>query len=105
MQTGRVHGDKRIARAHRVDNREQAPEHEMVHRDRDEADARHRMQPQNHPLGVRAGSQIERADDPALGRHRDEQDEDGRPAEPVDDHEESQHDVGDWQRCGRRHWL
>src|SRR5882672_11226541 len=38
LQTGRVRGDKGVARANRLDDRTQPPEDEVVQRDGDEAD-------------------------------------------------------------------
>ena len=48
-----VRGDERVARANRLDDREQPLEDDVVQRDRDEAEHRDRAQAHDQPLSLR----------------------------------------------------
>ena len=100
LQTGRVRGDERVARANRLDDREQPLEDDVVQRDRGEAEHGDRAQAHDQPVRVRRRRQLERAHDPLLVGHGDQQREDRGADQPVQDDEDPQHDVRDRQRGG-----
>ena len=60
LQTVRVRGDERVARANRLDDREQPSEDDVVQRDRDEAEHGDRAQAHDQPVCLRRRRELER---------------------------------------------
>ena len=104
LQTERVRGDERVARANRLNDREQPFEDDVVQRDRDEAEHRDRAQAHDEPLRLRRRRKLERAHDPLLVGHDDQQSQDRGSPKPVQDDENPQYDVCD-REGGGGGWL
>ena len=68
LQTGRVRGDERVARANRLNDREQPFEDDVVQRDRGETEHGDRAQAHDQPLCLRRRREFESAHDPLLVR-------------------------------------
>ena len=68
LQTGRVRGDERVARANRLNDREQPFEDGVVQRDRGETEHGDRAQAHDQPLCLRRRREVESAHDPLLVR-------------------------------------
>ena len=108
LQTLRVRGDERVARANRLNHREQPFEER-----RSSTGSRTRpttaiaCRPTTSRFSFRRRRKAERGPDPLTGGHGDQQNDDPGTAQPVQDYEDPQHDVRDRQRGGRLgfHWY
>ena len=101
LQPVGVGGDERVARAHRLDHRDQPLEDGMVEQDGDEAERGDGAQAHDHRRYAGVGRDAERGQGPLLGDDgRGQQGQDRRAGQPVEHDEDAQDDIGDGQ-CGR----
>ena len=98
LQTLRVRGDERVARANRLDDREQPLEAGMIEWNCDQAERGDRAQAHDHTGCVRRRREIQSAHDPLLVREDEQQREDQWQRQPVDDDQDPEQDVRDRQR-------
>jgi hypothetical protein len=89
VQTGRVRGDERVARAHRLDDREQPLEDDVVQRDHGQTEHGDCAQAHDQPLCLRRRREFESAHDPLLVRQDNQQSEDHGDHQPVHDDEDA----------------
>jgi hypothetical protein len=100
LQTISVGRDEGVARANRLDHRDQPFEQGIVERNGGKPQCGDSAHPHHHGLRVRAGSNAERPYRPWLVDERvDQQRQDARSGEPVEDDQYPQEYVGDRQ-CG-----
>jgi hypothetical protein len=101
LEMERVRSHERVARANRLDDREQPFENHVVQRDAGQAEKGDRAHAHDQPLRVRRRRKLERAHDPLMVGHDQQQSQDRGSPKPVQDDEDPQHDVCDRQRGGR----
>ncbi len=100
LQTERVRGDERVARAHRLDDRQQPPEDGMIERKRGQTEHGDCAQAHDEPLRIRRRREFESGHDPLLVWHDKQQSEDHGGHQPVQEDKDPQHDVSDRQGGG-----
>ena len=100
LQTVGVRGDERVARAHRLDDREQARQDGVVERNRGQTEPGDRAQAHDQPVCLGRRREVQSAHDPLLVREDEQQSEDHGAHQPVHDDEDPQQDVRERQRGG-----